>query len=75
MQLSKNIENLINFKGEFKEIELLYVGKKDQIIFKEHPAFLHYKGVQDSREWLAPSVTGNFNSFFSFWKKAEKELK
>ena len=75
LALSKNIAGIIIFTGEFKEIESLYTGKKDQIIFKEHPAFTHYKGTNDSREWLAPSVTGNFNSFFSFWKKAEKEIK
>ena len=75
LQLSKNISGIKIFKGEFKEIELHYSNKKDQIIFKEHPAFLHYKGICDSREWLAPSVTGNFNYFFSFWKKAEKDMK
>ena len=75
LQLSKNIPGIIIFKGEFKELELLYTGKKEQIIFKEHPAFEHYKGIWDSREWLAPNTKGNFNSFFSFWKKAEKEIK
>ena len=75
LQLSKNISEIIIFKGEFKEIESLYLGKKDQIIFKEHPAFSPYKGIRDSREWLAPSISGNFNSFFSFWKKAEKDMK
>ena len=74
LQLSKNIPGIIIFKGEFKELELLYNGKKEQIIFKEHPAFVHYKGTCDSREWLAPEVTGNFNSFFAFWKKAEKSM-
>ncbi len=74
LQLSQNIPNIIIFKGEFKEISGLYESKKDEIIFKEHPAFVHYKGRCDSREWLAPSVTGNFNSFFSFWKRAEKEI-
>jgi len=75
LKLSKNIPGIIIFKGEFKELELLYNGKKEQIIFKEHPAFVHYKGICDSRDWLAPNTTGNFNSFFSFWKKAEKEFK
>ena len=75
LQLSKNISGIIIYSGEFKDLELFYENKKNQIIFKEHPAFSHYKGLRDNREWLAPSVTGNFNSFFSFWKKAEMEMK
>ena len=72
--LSKNIPGIQIYKSEFKEIEELYLNNKSKIIFKEHPAFMHYKGTCDSREWMAPSITGNFNSFFSFWKKAEREL-
>ena len=74
LKLSKNISKIIIYCGEFKKIEGLYQNKKDQIIFKEHPAFSHYEGICDGTEWLAPSVTGNFNSFFSFWEKAEKEI-
>ena len=75
VELSKNIPGIKIFTGEFNEISILYRDSVKKIIFKEHPAFNHYKGQCDSREWLAPSVTGNFNSFFSFWKKAEKEIK
>ena len=74
ISLSKNISGIQVYKGEFKELEDLYADSKDKIIFKEHPAFTYYKGTCDSREWLAPSVTGNFNSFFSFWKKAERDF-
>ena len=74
LQLSKNIPGIIIFKGEFKELESLYINKAPQMIFKEHPAFVHYKGTCDSREWLAPNTKGNFNSFFSFWKKASSEI-
>ena len=72
--LAKNIPGIKIFTGEFKEIQMLYANKTPLIIYKEHPAFTHYKGTCDSREWLAPEVTGNFNSFFSFWKKAEKSM-
>ncbi len=74
IDLSKNIEGIIIFVGEFKDVQKLYENPKRNIIFKEHPAFNHYNGVCDSRDWLAPNTTGYFNSFFSFWKKAEKEL-
>ena len=74
IELSKNITNIKIFIGEFTDFERLYADLPKQIIFKEHPAFTHYKGKCDSREWMAPSVTGNFNSFFSFWKKAERDI-
>ena len=73
--LSKNISDIKIFTGEFKDVEVLYGNNTNQIFYKEHPAFTYYKGKCDSREWMAPSVTGNFNSFFSFWKKAERDLK
>lgn len=72
--LSKNIEGIVVFVGEYKEIQSQYIEPNEMIFFKEHPAFTHYKGICDSRDWLAPNTSGYFNSFFSFWKKAEKEL-
>ncbi len=72
--LSKNIDGIKIYTGEFKELEAVCGNDKSKMIFKEHPAFTHYKGTCDSRDWLAPSVTGNFNSFFSFWKKVEREM-
>jgi deoxyribodipyrimidine photo-lyase len=74
LALAKNITGITVFTGAFKELQALYASDESKIIFKEHPAFAHYKGTCDSREWLAPSITGNFNSFFSFWKKVEKQL-
>jgi len=43
-------------------------------IFKEHPS-QQYRGVEDSRDWMYPEVTGYFPSFFGFWKKAMKSIK
>jgi deoxyribodipyrimidine photo-lyase len=45
------------------------------IYFKEHPTTLHYKGLQEARDWLFPDVNGYFPSFFGYWKKCERYLK
>jgi deoxyribodipyrimidine photo-lyase len=74
INLSKNMEGITIFVGEFKDIQNQYENPNEMIFFKEHPAFTHYIGICDSRDWLAPNTTGYFNSFFSFWKNAEKEL-
>jgi deoxyribodipyrimidine photo-lyase len=44
------------------------------LFFKEHPLSGHYRGSQDSRDWMF-DVQGYFPSFFSFWKKCKKQLK
>lgn len=72
LDLSKNIENIQVFIGEFNE--LLQLASNAPIISKEHPAFEHYTGPKDSRDWMFPQVTGYFNSFFSYWKKCERYL-
>ncbi len=74
IDLSKNIERVIVYVGEFEDIKLQYKNPQENIIFKEHPAFNYYDGIKDARDWLAPNTMGYFNSFFSFWKKAAKEL-
>ena len=73
LRLSKdNIDNLQVYVGEFdilvKEFNL------KTLFFKEHPLSGHYRGSQDSRDWMF-DVQGYFPSFFSFWKKCKKQLK
>jgi deoxyribodipyrimidine photo-lyase len=76
IDLSKNIDGIQIFVGELSDIRNAYpVYNNGDIIFKEHPVFKHYKGVQDEREWMFPQVTGFHNSFFAYWKKCEKFLK
>jgi deoxyribodipyrimidine photo-lyase len=76
IDLSKNIDGIQIFVGELSDIRNAYpVYNNGDIIFKEHPVFKHYKGVQDEREWMFPQVTGFHNSFFAYWKKCEKILK
>ena len=79
IDLSKNIDDIILFTGEMADIVRLYknasLAEKDFIISKEHPAFIYYPGLKDSRDWMFGEVTGYHNSFFSFWKKCEKNIR
>lgn len=75
--LSKNIHGVQVMVGEITELTALYKNSPlglNGIISKEHPAFKHYPGIKDSRDWIYPNVTGYFNSFFSFWKKCENSV-
>ncbi len=72
MKLSKNIEGLQLFVGEFEELTPII--HPQNIRFKEHPLNNHYVGTAEERNWLS-SVKGYYPSFFAFWKKCKKELK
>jgi deoxyribodipyrimidine photo-lyase len=43
--------------------------------YKEHPLNIGYSGKMENRDWISDEVTGYFPSFFSYWKKIEKQLK
>jgi deoxyribodipyrimidine photo-lyase len=73
MALSNNIKDLQILVGQVSEIPSLHVFPV--IYSKEHPAFKHFPGVKEERDWLFPEVKGFHNSFFSFWKKCERMLK
>ncbi len=73
MSLAKEIPGLRVYVGEFDVLAGL-VGDT-QIIYREHPLNQHYYGTVDERTWLVPNLEGDFSSFFSFWKKAEKSLR
>lgn len=73
LSLAKNIEGLQVFTGEMSDIPS--INGVPAVWSKEHPAFTHYPGQKDPREWMFPEVTGFYNSFFSFWKKCERILK
>jgi len=77
IDLSKNTDGIELYTGEISHIVDLYPNPAladKSIISKEHPAFNHYPGVKESRQWMFPEVTGYHTSFFSFWKKCEKYL-
>jgi deoxyribodipyrimidine photo-lyase len=73
IKLSKdNINNIQIYVGEFNA--LVSEHKLKSIFFKEHPLNTHYKGTEDARDWMF-EVNGYSPSFFSYWKKCEKQLR
>jgi deoxyribodipyrimidine photo-lyase len=72
IELSKNITDIQIFVGEF--VELQELNTTPSIIFKSHPAFMHYTGIAEEYDLLFPEVSGYFPSFFSYWKECEKFL-
>ncbi|MEY4050204.1 MAG: hypothetical protein RL262_1038 [Bacteroidota bacterium] len=79
LALSKNIPDIQVFVGEVSEILALYKGSdfeiNELIISKEHPAFEYYPGIKDQRDWMFPSVTGYYPSFFKFWEKCVPSIR
>ena len=70
LKLSNNIPNIKIYCGEFDELVNDF---NNDIFYKQHPLNYRYKGFEESRDWLT-SIKGYYPSFFSFWKKAKKEL-
>ncbi len=70
---ANQIEGLQVFTGEVNEIPGLQ--QFPAICSKEHPAFIHFPGIKEERDWIFPEIKGSFNSFFSFWKKCEQDLR
>jgi len=67
-----NIQGIQIFIGNFEDL-LQHI--QSSIYFKEHPTTLHYKGIQETRDWLFSEVNGYYPSFFGYWKKCERYLK
>jgi deoxyribodipyrimidine photo-lyase len=72
LAISNNIEGLQIFVGDFSDLQQHANGSP--IIFKEHPLNKHYKGVEESRDWLVPEVNGYFSSFFNYWKQVSVKM-
>lgn len=70
--LGTNIPGLQVFVGAFDE--LLRLTNVNNIRYREHPMFSHYKGLRDDRDWMFPDVTVASGGFFGFWKKCERRL-
>ncbi|NND93711.1 MAG: deoxyribodipyrimidine photolyase [Flavobacteriales bacterium] len=71
LDLSKNIENIQVYVGEFSTLKSEY--SLAEIHYKEHPLNSTYSGIEHPRDWMF-NVSGYFASFFGFWKKCKKEL-
>ncbi|MBP6385571.1 MAG: deoxyribodipyrimidine photolyase [Pseudarcicella sp.] len=71
-KLSDNIPDMQVFVGNFDDFIQEY--SIANLYFKEHPHLTHYKGIRESRDWIAPSINGYYPSFFAYWKVVEKYL-
>lgn len=73
IDLSQNIIGIQIFAGEFDDLQQL--AGSNEIIYKSHPAFVHYSGTAEAYDDMFPKVTGYYSSFFKYWKKCEQHLK
>lgn len=71
LNLSKNIPSLQIYVSEFSAFHSLL--DNSEVYYKEHPLNTHYKGIEEPRDWMF-QLSGNFSSFFKFWKMCKKEL-
>ncbi len=72
LALAKNIPSIQVFVGSFSSFTEQHTSKS--IYYKEHPLNKGYTGIEESRDWIAPDISGYYPSFFAYWKKVEKEL-
>lgn len=72
LEQARTIEGIQVFAGEWRELPGL--NEFPQIRSKEHPAFGHWPGTKDQRDWLFPDLQGWYPSFFRFWKEAWASL-
>ena len=63
LNLSKNINGIQLFVGEFKELKK--TTKDSNIYYKAHPLNHRYEGIEEDRDWIFP-VKGYFASFFKY---------
>lgn len=71
LKLSENIPDIKIFVGEFSELNEII--SPENIIYKEHPSCRYYIGTEEKRTTLF-EIEGEFQSFFSYWKKIKKDL-
>ena len=72
LELSKNIDGIQVFTGEFEEFTKAY--GVSNVHYKEHPLNEAYIGTQHERDRMF-DVTGYYRSFFSIFKKCKKSMK
>ena len=72
LEQSKNIEGIQVFVGSFAELQ--QHTHESTLYFREHPLNKHYKGIEDPREWMIQTTQPVQGSFFSFWKKYERQI-
>lgn len=67
---ARRIEGLQVFVGELDELRKNLPHAK--LRMKEHPLFQYPAIVYEERDWIVPSLKGEFPSFFNYWNKASK---
>ena len=72
LELSKNIESIRLFVGEFEGL-IKKLRNKKEVYFKEHPFNNHYKGIEEKRDWIFDD-NNTYSSFFKYWNKNKKQL-
>ena len=73
MEQCQNIEGIKLFVGSFAELQQFT--SESTLYFREHPLNKHYIGIEDPREWMIQASLPVKGSFFSFWKKYERQFK
>lgn len=73
MEQTTAIPGIQVYAGSF--VSLIELCKNSLIFYREHPLNAHYSGHQDERTWLIDVEAPVKGSFFSFWKKVEKQIK
>jgi deoxyribodipyrimidine photo-lyase len=71
--LAGNIAGIQVFTAEFTG--LVAAVPPQDIIYKAHPAFGHYRGKAEPSDFLFPQVSGYYNSFSAYWKQCAKYLR
>jgi deoxyribodipyrimidine photo-lyase len=71
LELAKNIDGIKIVVDEFETLKREL--DTADVIYKEHPAFVHYSGTKEPREWMGEQI-GYYPSFSSFWKNYKKTL-
>jgi deoxyribodipyrimidine photo-lyase len=75
LALSRNIPNIRLWVGELSALQARFGLQNEQFIFKKHPAFEHYVGKAEERDFMFPELKGYFPSFFNYWNKCERYFK
>jgi deoxyribodipyrimidine photo-lyase len=73
LELGKQITGLQVFVGSFAALKGLS-GDAD-MYYRTHPLCQHYTGNADPPSAMVQGLEGNFPSFFSYWKRLEKQLR
>jgi deoxyribodipyrimidine photo-lyase len=70
LEMARSIEGLQIWTGEWNELQEKTKGSSTYI--QEHPLFPYPVNYIEPRDFVAPEIKSTSRSFFSYWKKIEK---